>query len=285
MTYASMLVAVEEGAESDSRMELACDLAIAFDALLIGVSVGSIAPPLYYPLPGGPMTGRLPPPPRDMAQADPERALENTRFWAPLSLTAEQKHSIHSPAEMERAADELPIEQVAKRWVVASRPEEVVEALRVYTDLGFDHLVVHGPGQQLAACFIDLDHFKRVNDEGGHRIGDQLLVAVAQRLLALDGHGRLIGRLGGEEFALLLPSTDLEGAFKLAERFRTAVESQRVMVGRNASKCLRSIWSRTTCSWRERVQTANQVEGTSRISARPRCLSPTPCGDRRSSTR
>jgi coenzyme F420-dependent glucose-6-phosphate dehydrogenase len=77
---------------------------------------------------------------------DPERALENTRFWAPLSLTAEQKHSIHSPSEMERAADELPIEQVAKRWVVASRPEEVVAALRVYTDLGFDHLVVHGPG-------------------------------------------------------------------------------------------------------------------------------------------
>jgi len=77
---------------------------------------------------------------------DPDQALENTRFWAPLSLTPEQKHSIHSPSEMERAADELPIEQVAKRWVVSSDPQEVVDALRVYTDLGFDHLVVHGPG-------------------------------------------------------------------------------------------------------------------------------------------
>ncbi len=77
---------------------------------------------------------------------DPEKALENCRFWAPLSLSAEQKHSIHSPEEMERAADELPIEQVAKRWIVASRPEEVVETMRFYTDLGFDHLVVHGPG-------------------------------------------------------------------------------------------------------------------------------------------
>ena len=57
---------------------------------------------------------------------DHDRALENTRFWAPLSLTAEQKHSITSPAEMERAADELPIEQVARRWIVASDPEEVV---------------------------------------------------------------------------------------------------------------------------------------------------------------
>lgn len=77
---------------------------------------------------------------------DPERALENTRFWSPLSLSAEQKHSIGSPAEMERAADELPIEQVAKRWIVASRPQDVVDAVRTYTDLGFDHLVLHGPG-------------------------------------------------------------------------------------------------------------------------------------------
>lgn len=77
---------------------------------------------------------------------DPERALANTRFWAPLSLTAEQKHSIHSPAEMEAAADELPIAQVAKRWIVAATPEDVIAGLRVYTDLGFNHLVLHGPG-------------------------------------------------------------------------------------------------------------------------------------------
>lgn len=77
---------------------------------------------------------------------DPQKALANTRFWAPLSLTAEQKHSITSPREMEQAADELPIENVASRWIVASRPEEVVDAVRFYTDLGFDHLVLHAPG-------------------------------------------------------------------------------------------------------------------------------------------
>ncbi|MEI2775121.1 MAG: glucose-6-phosphate dehydrogenase (coenzyme-F420) [Tetrasphaera sp.] len=77
---------------------------------------------------------------------DPELALDNTRFWAPLSLSAEQKHSIHSPAEMEAAADALPIEQVARRWIVASDPAEAVAAVKFYTDLGFDHLVFHGPG-------------------------------------------------------------------------------------------------------------------------------------------
>lgn len=77
---------------------------------------------------------------------DPDAALENTRFWAPLSLTPEQKHSIEDPVEMERAADELPIEQVAKRWIVGSDPESVVAAVKQYTDAGFNHLVFHGPG-------------------------------------------------------------------------------------------------------------------------------------------
>ena len=78
---------------------------------------------------------------------DPERALENCRFWSPLSLSAEQKHSVDSAVEMERLADELPIEQVAKRWIVASTPDEAMAELQPYIDAGFNHLVVHGPGQ------------------------------------------------------------------------------------------------------------------------------------------
>jgi coenzyme F420-dependent glucose-6-phosphate dehydrogenase len=77
---------------------------------------------------------------------DPQQALENCRFWAPLSLTPEQKHSVGSAKEMERLADELPIEQVAQRWIVASDPDEAVAGIRQYVDAGFDHLVVHGPG-------------------------------------------------------------------------------------------------------------------------------------------
>ncbi|BBY55430.1 glucose-6-phosphate dehydrogenase (coenzyme-F420) [Mycobacterium koreense] len=77
---------------------------------------------------------------------DPELALENTRFWAPLSLTAEQKHSIDDPIEMERAADALPIEQVAKRWIVASDPDEAVAKVADYVGWGLNHLVFHAPG-------------------------------------------------------------------------------------------------------------------------------------------
>jgi coenzyme F420-dependent glucose-6-phosphate dehydrogenase len=78
---------------------------------------------------------------------DPGVALENTRFWAPLALSKEQKHDITDPIEMEKAADALPIEQIASRWIVGSDPDLVVEDIRAYVDAGMNHLVFHSPGQ------------------------------------------------------------------------------------------------------------------------------------------
>jgi len=89
---------------------------------------------------------------------DAQAARENTRFWAPLSLTAEQKHTVSSAEEMERLADQLPIEQVAKRWIVASEPGDAVAQIQPYLDAGFTHLVFHGPGhdqERFLAQFAD----------------------------------------------------------------------------------------------------------------------------------
>ena len=77
---------------------------------------------------------------------DADAALENTRFWSPLSLSKEQKHDITDPVEMEKAADALPIEQIAKRWIVGSDPDEVVAEVAKYVDYGMNHLVFHAPG-------------------------------------------------------------------------------------------------------------------------------------------
>jgi coenzyme F420-dependent glucose-6-phosphate dehydrogenase len=77
---------------------------------------------------------------------DPDLALENTRFWAPLSLTPEQKAGVEDPTQMEKAADALPIEQVASRWIVASSPEAAMAQIVPYVEAGFNHLVFHGPG-------------------------------------------------------------------------------------------------------------------------------------------
>ncbi len=77
---------------------------------------------------------------------DLDRARENTRFWAPLSLTAEQKHGLHDPIEMQRAGAELPIEQIASRWIVTDNAQQAVEEIRPYAELGLNHLVFHAPG-------------------------------------------------------------------------------------------------------------------------------------------
>jgi coenzyme F420-dependent glucose-6-phosphate dehydrogenase len=77
---------------------------------------------------------------------DRRRALEDTRFWAPLSLSPEEKMSVEDPLEMERLADQLSVERAAKRWIVSTDPDEHVEKIRPYIDLGFRHLVFHAPG-------------------------------------------------------------------------------------------------------------------------------------------
>jgi coenzyme F420-dependent glucose-6-phosphate dehydrogenase len=77
---------------------------------------------------------------------DRMRALEDTRVWAALALTAEQKMGVEDPREMERLAAALPLEQAASRWIVSDDPDEHIEHIRSYVDLGFTHLVFHAPG-------------------------------------------------------------------------------------------------------------------------------------------
>ncbi len=77
---------------------------------------------------------------------DPARALEDTRLWAALALTADEKLSVEDPLEMERLADALPIERAASRWIVSTDPDEHVERIRPYVEMGFRHLVFHAPG-------------------------------------------------------------------------------------------------------------------------------------------
>jgi len=77
---------------------------------------------------------------------DPARALEDTRHWAALALSQEEKMSVEDPLEMERLAAALPVERAASRWIVSSDAEEHVERIAAYVALGFDHLVFHAPG-------------------------------------------------------------------------------------------------------------------------------------------
>jgi len=73
--------------------------------------------------------------------------------------------------------------------------------------------------------FIDLDHFKRINDTYGHEKGDEVLKSAAACIKRTIRHSDVVGRIGGEEFSVLLPDTDRAGAWRLAEKIRSEIEA------------------------------------------------------------
>ena len=86
---------------------------------------------------------------------DAQQAKELTRHWAALALSPEEKMGVEDPIEMEKRADALPLDRAASRWIVSSDPDEQVERIRPYVELGFTHLVFHAPGPDQAR-FIKL---------------------------------------------------------------------------------------------------------------------------------
>ena len=75
----------------------------------------------------------------------------------------------------------------------------------------------------LALLMLDLDHFKQVNDQRGHAVGDQVLANVGAVMRGAMRSGDFAGRNGGEEFAILLPDTEISAALRIAERVRAAI--------------------------------------------------------------
>jgi diguanylate cyclase (GGDEF)-like protein/PAS domain S-box-containing protein len=82
--------------------------------------------------------------------------------------------------------------------------------------------------QPLSVIMFDIDHFKEVNDIFGHAVGDQILQLVAQAACEELRSADMIGRYGGEEFVIILPMTNAQQAYLLAERIRMAVAAMRV---------------------------------------------------------
>lgn len=80
-------------------------------------------------------------------------------------------------------------------------------------------------GTPAAVLFVDLDHFKSINDTHGHAAGDTVLKAVASTLAESIRASDALGRIGGEEFSIFLPNTNLDGALQLAEGLRQKIEA------------------------------------------------------------
>ncbi len=83
----------------------------------------------------------------------------------------------------------------------------------------------HRYSRPFSLAMIDVDHFKRVNDTYGHGIGDEVLRNLATVMVRVFRNVDCVGRLGGEEFAVCLPETDIPGAMRACDRLRTELES------------------------------------------------------------
>ena len=92
-----------------------------------------------------------------------------------------------------------------------------------------------------AVLFVDLDHFKSINDTFGHAAGDHVLKSVADCLTRSIRHSDALGRIGGEEFSIFLPNTNMKGATDLAEHIRLSIEALMPDVGTGARKITASI--------------------------------------------
>ena len=119
---------------------------------------------------------------------------------------------IHGQREMmRRLATTDALTGIANRRQLMSAGEAEFARARRYT-------------QPFALLMLDIDHFKTINDTWGHPTGDRVLVALAETLREALRTQDVVGRFGGEEFLLVLPATDLTGAWALAERIRRHVD-------------------------------------------------------------
>ena len=100
---------------------------------------------------------------------DRRRAMEDTRHWAALALSPEEKMGVEDPAQMERLSDALPVERAASRWIVSTEVDEHIDRIAPYVELGFRHLVFHAPGTNQRR-FIDL-YAEKVMPELRRRFG------------------------------------------------------------------------------------------------------------------
>lgn len=120
--------------------------------------------------------------------------------------------------ELTRQATTDPLTGLANRREFSRQFEHEVQRIRRHPS-------------QLVLAILDIDHFKVVNDRYGHEAGDQALIKLSRTLETVVRENDLVSRLGGEEFALLLPETTIEQAMTLAERVRQSIEAQKIHSG------------------------------------------------------
>lgn len=164
----------------------------------------------------------------------------NIRSYAGVPLRTSEGYNVGSLCAIDTQAREFSQAEIA---ILAKFARIVVDELELRRIAGRDQLTgvltrrgfVEGANQEIerfrrygrpaSLAMVDIDHFKSINDTYGHPAGDTVLRQVAAVLEAAKRPNDVLGRLGGEEFAMLMPETSAEAALAAADRFREAIAS------------------------------------------------------------
>jgi diguanylate cyclase (GGDEF)-like protein len=139
--------------------------------------------------------------------------IERIAFAANLTAIAIESRYAHDELEQRAYTDYL-TGLANRRYFLEQAENELARTLRY--------------GRELSILMLDVDRFKQVNDTYGHKVGDLVLQKLSEVFRTTLRDVDIIGRVGGEEFALLLPETGVEQAMQAAERLRTAIASAHV---------------------------------------------------------
>lgn len=120
-----------------------------------------------------------------------------------------------------------PVEEEIEKLNDVAETDALTQVLnrRGFTRLAEERLAKALGGEQHAVLLMDLDYFKKINDEHGHGAGDEVLKETAARIRGVMRENEIFARIGGEEFAIFIPTVTRENAILLAERVRVAVNS------------------------------------------------------------
>jgi diguanylate cyclase (GGDEF)-like protein len=131
-------------------------------------------------------------------------------------------------------ADITDLVQTAEQLHILATVDDLTKVLnrrQFLASLESEFKRAHNQERPLSVMMIDADDFKRVNDQHGHSVGDEVLRAVAERCRSIVRRTDIVGRVGGEEFAAALTDTDLSGAVLTAERLRQQVAEEPFEIG------------------------------------------------------
>lgn len=152
----------------------------------------------------------------------------NATFSAVLGLMIFSLISYVFTRKSTEFAEALMRKNIQLHAMASKDPMTNIYNTRMYYSVGEQIIkLAHRNKHPLSALFIDIDHFKEINDRYGHDIGDKVLIQTAKTVNTILRDSDIFARIGGEEFAVLLPETDLQGAYKIAEKIRQGIESMR----------------------------------------------------------